>query len=425
VQQTLDAILKVMKKFLLLFLLIIAITPSARALTIEKARVGVHSDKTRLVLEMSEASQFHTFLLENPYRLVIDMPRLQWNAGGLDAARNAQIKSLRHGALKPGFSRVVLDLKKPIALKNAFLLPKQKTTPHRLVIDYTPISPTTFKTAKSKTFGQLNTGEPPQEQQQQHIQTTQTETANTPKPPKKPTNIPPPLEKPMIIIDPGHGGPDPGAIGKNKVHEKTIVLKLARELRDQLLATGRYRVKMTRDSDVFIRLRDRVKFARKHDGDLFVSIHADSIEKPHIQGASVYTLSEKASDAQAARLAARENKSDLIAGIDFSDEDEDVVNILMDLATRDTMNQSNFFAEKLSKVMKSSAVKTLSNTHRSAGFAVLKSPDIPSVLIEAGFMSNKQEANRLNTKAYRKKIATTIRRGIDKYFEQVQKNQRI
>ena len=173
----------------------------------------------------------------------------------------------------------------------------------------------------------------------------------------------------------------------------------------------------------FIKLRDRVIFARRHEADLFISIHADSIRNPKIRGASIYTLSEKASDAQTARLAARENKADLIAGVDLQHEDADVANILIDLVKRDTMNQSKFFAESLVKTFQSSGIRTLENPHRYAGFAVLKAPEIPSVLIEAGFLSNRKDARLLDQKEYRSKIAKTIASGVDHYIARVQSAQ--
>ena len=222
--------------------------------------------------------------------------------------------------------------------------------------------------------------------------------------------------KPLIIIDPGHGGKDPGAKAGNAGYEKTIVLSLAKELATALEATGRYRTKLTRDDDRFIKLRDRVNFAREHKGDLFISIHADSINDRHVTGASVYTLSDKASDAQTARLAARENKADLIAGVDLSHEDKEVASILLDLVTRDTTNQSKFFANLLVSNFKSNDIKTLKTAHRHAGFAVLKAPDIPAVLVESGFVSNPKEVEKLKDPSYRRQMARAITSGVDSYF---------
>ncbi|MGB4056478.1 MAG: N-acetylmuramoyl-L-alanine amidase, partial [Alphaproteobacteria bacterium] len=218
---------------------------------------------------------------------------------------------------------------------------------------------------------------------------------------------------------------DPGAHGINGTNEKIITLAIAKELKAQLESTGRYRVALTRSDDRFIKLRDRVKIARQKEADLFISIHADSIGHSDVSGVSVYTLSEKASDAQTAKLAEQENKSDLIAGIDLSTEDKEVASILVDLAMRDTMNQSGFFANTFLKKLQSHKLNILDKPHRSAGFAVLKAPDIPSVLVETGFMSNKKEAALLSTPAYRKKIASSLREAVDAYFEKVRKNQRI
>jgi N-acetylmuramoyl-L-alanine amidase len=230
-------------------------------------------------------------------------------------------------------------------------------------------------------------------------------------------------EKPLVVIDAGHGGVDPGAIGANGIFEKHIALAIAKELKRQLEATGRYRVKMTRDRDIFIKLKDRVAFARANKADLFVSIHADSMEdKDAARGASIYTLSEKASDAQAAKLADRENSADNIAGIDLRAEDQDVAMILIDLTMRDTMNQSSFLANAVVENMQGDGVKTLQRPHQQAGFAVLKAPDVPSVLIETGFVSNRQEADLLSTPSHQKKIAAAIAKGIATYFFKVQKN---
>jgi N-acetylmuramoyl-L-alanine amidase len=189
--------------------------------------------------------------------------------------------------------------------------------------------------------------------------------------------------RPVIVIDAGHGGVDPGAISRTGVYEKTLVLAYAKELKRQIEASGRYRVQMTREGDVFIRLRDRIAYAQNSGAGLFVSLHANSHRKRDLRGAAVYTLSEKASDAEAAALAAKENKADAIAGIDLSDQPEAVSKILIDLAQRETMNQSKGFANTLVNQFRAVG-PVVRNTHRSAGFAVLKSPTVPSVLVEVG-----------------------------------------
>lgn len=220
--------------------------------------------------------------------------------------------------------------------------------------------------------------------------------------------------KPLIIIDAGHGGQDPGALGANDTHEKDITLNYARALRDGLVATGRYRVKLTREDDRFIMLHDRVEMARKVKGDIFISLHADSNPKGDARGLSIYTLSENASDDEAAALAERENKVDIIPGIDLNTADPDVASILIDLTQRETMNKSSIFAEAVVASLHPK-IRKLDKTHRYAGFRVLKAPDIPSVLVELGFLSNSQDERLLLTKEYRDAVVDSIVKGIDRY----------
>jgi len=217
------------------------------------------------------------------------------------------------------------------------------------------------------------------------------------------------------VIDPGHGGIDPGAIGALGTREKDLVLDYAFELKRQLDATGRYRTVMTRESDVFMQLRDRVATARQAQGDLFISLHANSHGEPSIRGASVYFLSEQASDAEAAALAAKENKADIIAGIDLTDQNDVVSMILIDLAQRDTMNLSTRFAQYLVGELDGTTA-LLKNPRRSAGFVVLKSPNVPSVLFEIGYMSNGTEEKQLLSEAHRSEVARSILRAVQRFF---------
>lgn len=396
--------------FILAIMFSVGFAHSALAFSIDNVRFGVHPEKTRMVLDLSEMEDFRAFTLSDPYRLVIDLPSFEWRAGTVDRPENSGVKAVRHGNLQDGISRIVFDIDGPIIVESAFGLPATQEKPNRLVIDFKQTSQSAFAQSKGKIHGPLavnaKTSRP-----------SPAKTSAAPTPARK-------IQKPLIVIDPGHGGVDPGAIGANKVFEKNVVLALGKELKKQLEATGKYRVLMTREDDRFIKLRDRVAFARKHEADLFISLHADSIEKKNVRGASFYTLSEKASDTQTARLAARENRADLIAGIDLSVEDEEVASILVDLAMRDTTNQGKFFANKVVSAFRESGLKILENPHRHAGFAVLKAPDIPSILVETGFMSNYKEATQLNTKAHRQKLASALLKGINAYFAQVQKNQR-
>ncbi|MEO0036047.1 MAG: hypothetical protein RLZZ501_2070, partial [Pseudomonadota bacterium] len=228
---------------------------------------------------------------------------------------------------------------------------------------------------------------------------------------------------PVIVIDPGHGGIDPGAIGVSGIYEKHITLAMARELKAALERGGRYQVYLTRDRDVFIRLRDRVAIARQYGADLFISLHADAVQNPSIRGLSIYTLSQNASDAESQALAEKENKADLIAGVDLSHESADVAGILIDLAQRETMNRSAAFAaEAVDEVGQEFSL--LDNTHRFAGFAVLKAPDVPAVLVEMGYLSNENEEKQLRQPAYRTRLAKAMAHAIDRFFPATQKAKR-
>jgi N-acetylmuramoyl-L-alanine amidase len=413
-------------------------------------RFGEHPDKIRMVLELSRPASFRTFALDNPYRVVIDLPSFAWSVPAIEKPRASVIREIRHGPLNEGISRIVVDLSAPAVMRSAFIIPAAAGRKERLVIDFALTTPQDFNKNKALTLGDLKTGRektaetsaPRNAPAPANVAQVEHPPVDTiPRPGVKPVipasargAIPqqerekakPPAfgKKPLIVLDPGHGGQDPGAIGANKAREKDVVLRAAEELKRQLEETGRFTVSMTRSSDKFIPLHKRVEFARKAGADLFISLHADSIDKPDVRGASIYTISDKASDAQTAKLAARENQVDLIAGVDLSHEDKDVANILIDLAMRDTMNQSKFLANTLVKTMKSRSIKLLPDPHRYAGFAVLKAPDIPSVLIEMGFMSNNREAEQLTTPEYRRKVTGSIVDGINLYFAKVQKNSR-
>ncbi|HRC26830.1 MAG TPA: N-acetylmuramoyl-L-alanine amidase, partial [Alphaproteobacteria bacterium] len=346
--------------FFIVFLMILCPSKS-QALTVDQIRLGVHPDRTRLVMDLSEAAAFRVFLLPGPYRMVIDLPALEWRAGTLGRKGGTGVVGLRQGRLAEGLSRVVFDLDRPVAIRGAFVLPRNGTAPDRLVVDFTPVPDSAFLKEKDRIHGTM-ARDPATERSLPSALRTAAREASVPvetllapaagaivRPPalpaRKPGSLgsppaasgssplaPPVAAPPVIVIDPGHGGMDPGAIGANGVHEKNVTLAIARELRDQLVRTGRYRVRMTRDSDIYLRLPERVAVARRESADLFISIHADSTDKRGVRGASVYTLSEKASDAQTAKLAERENRVDLIAGVDLSHEDAQVANILVDLA---------------------------------------------------------------------------------------------
>ena len=228
--------------------------------------------------------------------------------------------------------------------------------------------------------------------------------------------------KPVVVVDPGHGGVDPGAISLSGAYEKNIVLALAHDVQDALNKGGKVRCILTRDGDTFIPLRERVALARAHHADLFMSLHADTVTDPAIRGLSVYTLSQTSSDAEAQALADKENKSDIVAGIDLSNESAEVTNILIDLVQRESMNKSAVFAADIIRSVQRETHNVLeANTHRFAGFAVLKAPDIPSVLVENGYLSNVQDEQMLRRSEYRAKLATALARAIEAYFAETRK----
>ncbi len=427
--------------FFLLAILFAGFSQNARAdipLAVNSLRIGTHPDATRLVLELSRKAEFRAFMLQNPTRLVLDLPTFDWRAQMPKPPPGSMVGAIRNGLLQPGISRIVVDIAEPAILKSAFFLPAGSGISDRVVIDFARANGP-LPTGNEQMFGSLSAAPPkfqlePQIKPQpksfageikleQQSHSLQTPAAYIPdEPPASFNNKTTKGPKPMIVIDAGHGGDDPGALGAEGAKEKNVTLAAAQELKKQLEATGRYRVHLTRSTDIFIKLQDRVAIGRKQGADLFISLHADSIDKPGVSGASIYTLSNKASDAQTAKLAARENQADLIAGVDLSHEDKEVANILIDLAMRDTMNQSKFFANTIVREAGRGGIQMLEKPHRFAGFAVLKAPDVPSVLIEMGFMSNRREVNQLSSPEYRKKIAGAIVRGIDGYFSKVQKS---
>ena len=365
---------------------------AAAAPEVTAVRLGLDSEVTRLVLDLSEPVTYNLFTLPAPDRVVIDLPQTNWRPPSEVDGRGL-VSRLRFGLFKPGTSRVVLDLAGPASVQQAMLLDGSDGQGSRLVIDLAPVAG----------------GVRPLAARVQQASASAPFTAPGTAVKRRPG-------KPVIAIDAGHGGADPGAIGASGAYEKTITLAAARELKARLEATGRYKVVLTRNSDVFLRLRDRVLAARKAGADLFISLHADSIASPDVRGLSVYTLSERASDKEAAALAVRENKADLIAGVDLTGvEAPEVVNILIDLAQRETMNLSAHYAGMLVDGL-GEEVTLLRETHRFAGFAVLKAPDVPSVLIELGYLSNPTEERLLRDRGYRARLVAAIARATDRFF---------
>ena len=406
---------------------------------------GVSGDGARFVLHLDRRVGFRLFTLANPYRVVVDLPEVGWQLPARPLpGKQGVFNGLRYGLFRPGNSRIVFEFLHPVQVADAYVTPGAGAA-FELVIDAQRTSAQAFAASVAMPPREIaglrprGAAKPPAAAVSSRLESvarrtaalvapaeaaaapapTQVAAANyLPLPPRRPGGRPS-AHRPLVVIDPGHGGVDPGAQSRHGIYEKHVVLALSREISRQLTASGRYRAALTRDRDVFIRLRDRVAIARKKGADIFISVHADSIRNSKVSGPSVYTLSEKASDKEAAELAERENKADLIAGMDLSHESADVANILIDLAQRESMNQSARFAGHLVSEL-GNKTEVLPRPHRFAGFAVLKAPDLPSVLLETGFLSNSDDERRLTSKSYRRQLASAIVAAIDRYFGAVE-----
>ena len=382
----------------------------SNAATISNMRIGQQIGSVRIVFDADKKFDYDVFLLSSPKRLVVDAHGSEIKKA-LNADNNNIIASTRIGKLNEQDKRVVFDLKKPVLIKQAFMLEPQKNTNWRFVVDLVVASERDFeakvgtKYAISSKSGTKNTTVTASKENSKSSWFFSSDKPATPKARQK-----------IIVLDPGHGGKDPGAIGAyGKTYEKNITLAMGKELKSQLEKKG-YKVYLTRSTDIFIPLRQRVKIAQKYKADLFMSLHADSTLNKKAKGLSVYTLSEKASDKEAAALAERENKVDVIGGVDFSENSKEINDILISLSQTDCRNKSSIFASYVVGEMKKS-VKLVNDTHRFAGFAVLKAPDIPSALLEMGYLSNKDEESFLKQSSYRQKLASSAANAIDKYFK--------
>jgi N-acetylmuramoyl-L-alanine amidase len=398
--------------------LLVGQAPAASAdATVRDIRIAQHDDGVRVVVELSRVVAFRYVTLDDPPRLAIDLPEVAWLVPESEGMRQIGINGYRFGTFQPGVSRLVVDVAQPFAVHRVFELPGVPSG-HRIVFDLTLGEQTPRLTlagadpagATGSVDGAVN-GAVNGVASTQAVAPEQKVAAIT--------TFKLPLKKPqprVIVIDPGHGGVDPGAIGVSGAYEKDVVMAMARELRRQLEATGRYKVVMTRERDQIVRLRDRIQIARENEGELFLSLHADSlVRNTAIDGALVYTLSEKASTREAARLAAKENRADILAGVDLSNQEDVVTAILIDLAQRDTNNKSMRFADILMGQLESVTALTRRRSAQ-AGFVVLKSPDMPSVLVELGYLSNREDERRLTDPQHLAKLARALVAAIDDYF---------
>jgi len=359
-------------------------------------RLGGDDTQTRLIIDLSRKIEVRAFTLANPYRVVMDMPQVtfQFPAKAGEMGRGL-IKAFRFGLVMQGGSRMVIDLARPAQVDMAFVLDPINDQPARLVLHLTASDRDSFMRNLA-----LDSGAPQRSK------------------PEAPVEIKPTGDsRPLIVIDPGHGGIDNGTRAASGEMEKTIVLEFSLLLRDKIEKSGKYRVLMTRSDDTFVALGERVQFARARQAALFISIHADALRRKEgdAQGATVYTLSEKASDARAARLAEAENRADVIAGLDLSTEEKDVADILVDLARRETKTFSMQFAQTVVGTLRNAA-RLHQHPLKSASFVVLKAPDVPSVLVELGYVSNKADLKSLISAEWRGHTADAIVRAVDAFL---------
>lgn len=380
-------------------------TDSVAASGITSMRIGQGVGSVRIVFDADRKFDYKVFLLNEPKRLVIDTfdvkvsPEIEKYVD-----KNNLVTKTRLGSVGTDGIRIVFDLQKPAIVKKAFMLAPQSNFGWRFVIDVSIASEREFSSKVGSKYALSN---------ENSFAGSYSSSSSKSSSKAKTVN-----KKKIIVLDPGHGGKDPGAIGYSGVYEKNITLAMAKELKVILEKEG-YKVHLTRSTDIFIPLRDRVKIARKYNADLFMSIHADSAVNRSAKGLSVYTLSETASDKEAAALAERENKADVVAGLNLLEHSKEVSDILINLAQRETMNRSSEFASFMVQEMRKS-VKLRDNTHRFAGFAVLKAPDVPSVLLEMGYLSNRTEERLLKQKDYRRKLAVSTSKAVEKYFDNMQ-----
>jgi N-acetylmuramoyl-L-alanine amidase len=370
-----------------------------------EVRLAGDAKQTRFILDLDKKIDIHPFLLANPYRVVIDIPQVSFRlAPDAGADGRGLIKAFRYGLVMPGGSRIVFDLAGPAKIEKAYVLDAANGQPPRLVVELEAVDRAEFNrllAASNSSEGLRGAVSP-----EAAVEATGSTTAATPSD-----------TRPVVVIDPGHGGIDNGTEASTGETEKDLVLAFAVALRDRIEQDGKYHVIMTRTDDTFIPLAERVRVARTNGAALFVSIHADALPRREgdARGATIYTLSDKASDVEAERLAEAENKADAIGGVNLTEEPTDVADILIDLAQRETRTFSNRFARLLMNEMQTT-MRMHKHPLKSAGFRVLKAPDVPSVLIELGFVSNKADLRQMVSDDWRSKTVRSVANAVEAFL---------
>lgn len=349
--------------------------------------------RTRVVIMFSAKPDVSSLLLTNPDRLVIDLPETVFAFDKKSLSPHGLVTDVRYGLMNKGRSRLILTLKGPFAVENLLVLKNETDPGYRLVVDVVATSKDAFEDAIAQQNLRLD-------------QAAVTRDSQTTVP------VQPDKHAFTVVIDPGHGGIDSGAQGANGTLEKDVVLAVGKKLRDILERDTKMRVIMTRDTDVFLSLAERVRIARQANADLFVSIHANSIHVASLRGATVYTISDKASDQLAQQIADSENLADSVAGVPLESEPPEVAGILADLTRRETHDFSVRFADDVVQSLQTGGINLINRPHRSAGFRVLKAPDVPSVLVELGYLSNPKDEKLLNDPDWRGRAAADLAKAI-------------
>lgn len=364
------------------------------------ARIVGDTRRTRFVADLTQSVDIGIFALADPYRLVVDLPQVRFSLPeGIGEEGRGMISAFRYGKISPGESRIVLDLTDPVDVDKSFVLPALDGQPARLVIDVVPASRDAFLAA-NRQYRDARSVEALEKRNRSLVPRSGDGNNGL-----------------TIVIDPGHGGIDSGATGKTGALEKDITLEFAELLGAKLKETGIYDIHYTREDDRFVALGERVAIARSLGADLFVSIHANSFSMQSVRGTVIYTVTDDASDKMAAEIAASENQSDILAGLDIDENDSDgVMDILIDLTRRETRNFGVVFARNLVKEL-SSATKMFKIPHQQAGFRVLEAPDVPSAMVELGYLSNESDEKQLLSAEWRDKAADSIVRAIAGYFD--------
>jgi N-acetylmuramoyl-L-alanine amidase len=383
-----------------------------------EVRLAGDDAHTRMVLDFDRKIDMRVYTLANPNRVVVDLPQVAFGfPPGTGESGRGLVKRFRYGDVTGG-SRMVIDLARPARVEKSYALDAVNDQPARLVLDLAGIDQGAFlrTVVLDKRSGPDVPASEPAAKPDQKVEQARSPPARAEPEPARREEAKPD-SRPIIVLDPGHGGIDNGTKAQSGELEKSIVLGFTLLLRDKIEKAGKFHAVMTRSDDTFIALVDRVALARSQQASLFVSIHADALPRGEgdAQGATIYTLSDTASDAEAARLAETENRADVIAGVDLTSQPDDVADILIDLAQRETKAFSMRFARNLVDSMRS-ATRMHKSPLKSAGFRVLKAPDIPSVLVELGYVSNRQDLKSLVSADWRDHCADAVVRAIDAFF---------